>query len=226
MLQELPVSLPPGTLWCFSRLNWYNVISSQSPRFLSCDSVISRVTRLCNLGCESQQIQEMFLCSNTSNPALRPTQLPTHWILGALFLVVQQPRHELEHSLSSSTKVNNDLRYTSTPHVSLHGACRKTTFSLDDYVVFQHQACLKHLFICRSNHEEQGNEVILCFFDSRASYLQNFPAQVNYGTSEFLMYRAGLCIWSPHRTSMHLCTVKTLYQAHSDWGWRWPLSSI
>jgi len=50
--------------------------------------------------------------------------------------------------------------------------------------------------------KDKGTEkLILCFFDSRASYLHNImyclPAEVNYGTSEFLMYRADLCIDHP-----------------------------
>jgi hypothetical protein len=134
MLQELSVSITRNIVM----LNWYTIISSQSPRFLSRNSVASMVTRFCDLGCESQWWQETFLFFNTSKPALRPTQLPTQWLLGALFLVVQQPQHEAEHFPSSSTKVNNEWSYIYTSLVSLQGACRENfTFTLDIYVVFQ-----------------------------------------------------------------------------------------
>jgi hypothetical protein len=52
-----------------------------------------------------------------SRSALGPTQPPIQWVPGALSQEVKQPGHEADHTLPSSTKVNNMWRYTSTPHM-------------------------------------------------------------------------------------------------------------
>jgi len=44
-----------------------------------------------------------------------PTWSPIQWVLGALFLGVNQLGHEVDHSPTSSTKVKNAWIYTSTP---------------------------------------------------------------------------------------------------------------
>jgi hypothetical protein len=72
-------------------------------------------------GFESQQDPNIYHFSETSRLALEPSQPPTQW--------VKQLRLKADHSSPSSTKVNNEKRYTSTP-VCLHGMFR------DNFSVF------------------------------------------------------------------------------------------
>jgi len=47
------------------------------------------------------------LFSETSRPALWPTQPPIQWVLEAVFPEVKHPRHEAGHLPLSSAKVKN-----------------------------------------------------------------------------------------------------------------------
>jgi hypothetical protein len=60
---------------------------------------------------------EIFLFDTMSRPALRPTQPPIQWVLGAL-----SPGREADHSPPYNAKVKNAWSYTSTPPIRLHGA--------------------------------------------------------------------------------------------------------
>jgi len=57
----------------------------------------------------------IFLVTTASRLALRPSQLPTPWVPGALSLRVNRPRREAEHSPPPSTEFKNAWSYTSTP---------------------------------------------------------------------------------------------------------------
>ena len=80
------------------------------------ESVVSVVTRLVDLGVESQHGQDVYALSKMSRPVLGPAQPPTQWVPGAL-----SPGHEADHSHPSTAKVVNEWRYTCTPRVFLHG---------------------------------------------------------------------------------------------------------
>jgi len=49
-----------------------------------------------------------------------PTQLPTQWVPGYLFLGIKQLGHEADHSPPSSVKVKNAWSFTSTPPICLN----------------------------------------------------------------------------------------------------------
>jgi hypothetical protein len=53
--------------------------------------------------------------------ALGPTQPPIQGVLGALSLVVKQPRREADPSPPSSAEVKNAWSYISTPPIRPHG---------------------------------------------------------------------------------------------------------
>jgi len=65
-------------------------------------------------GFDSQQGLEIFLFTTVSRPTMRPTQTPIQWIMGALFLGVQWPGHETDHSLPPMAEVKKAWSYTST----------------------------------------------------------------------------------------------------------------
>jgi hypothetical protein len=56
-----------------------------------------------------------FLFTTASRTALRCTQPPIQWVPGALFLGVQRPTREANHSLPPSAEVKNAWSYTCTP---------------------------------------------------------------------------------------------------------------
>jgi hypothetical protein len=56
-----------------------------------------------------------------SRTVLGPTQPPIQWVLGSLSPGVKRPRHEADHSPSTSAGVKNAWSYTSTPPICLHG---------------------------------------------------------------------------------------------------------
>jgi len=56
---------------------------------------------------ESSSWRGKELFSETSRPALWPTQPPIQWVLEALFPEVKHPRHEAENLPLSSAKVKN-----------------------------------------------------------------------------------------------------------------------
>jgi hypothetical protein len=53
--------------------------------------------------------------TTTSKPALKPTQYPIKWVLGAFSAGLKQPGSEADHTPPSSAKVKNARSYTSTP---------------------------------------------------------------------------------------------------------------
>jgi hypothetical protein len=57
----------------------------------------------------------IFLFATMSRPALGPTQLPIHWVPGALTLGLKWPGCDVDHSPPSSAEANNVWNYTSTP---------------------------------------------------------------------------------------------------------------
>jgi hypothetical protein len=74
-------------------------------------------------GFDSQQGQEIFLLSIISGLALRPTQPPTQWALGAVYLEVKWQGHEAGDSPPSSAEVKNDGAILPLPHAySRHSA--------------------------------------------------------------------------------------------------------
>jgi hypothetical protein len=60
------------------------------------------------------------LFSKSSRPALRSTQTPIQWVLGALSPGVKRPGREVDHSSPTSAEVKKIWIYTSTP-IRLHG---------------------------------------------------------------------------------------------------------
>jgi hypothetical protein len=58
-----------------------------------------------------------------SKLALRPTQSPNQWVLGALFPRVKQSGHEADHSPPSGAKAKDMCSYTSTPPYSFKAWC-------------------------------------------------------------------------------------------------------
>jgi hypothetical protein len=57
-----------------------------------------------------------FHLSMSSRPALRFTQSPIQWVLGALSSSVKRPGREADHSTETSAEVKKTWVYTSTPH--------------------------------------------------------------------------------------------------------------
>jgi hypothetical protein len=53
----------------------------------------------------SQHVQEMYVFSETSRLAMRPTQPSIQWLIGVLSMVVKQLWCEPDHSSLSSAKV-------------------------------------------------------------------------------------------------------------------------
>jgi hypothetical protein len=74
-------------------------------------------------GFESQQSLGFFLFTTASRLALRPTQPPIQWVLGALSLGVKWHWCEADHSPPSSVKAKNAWRYTSTPQYTFMVWC-------------------------------------------------------------------------------------------------------
>jgi hypothetical protein len=67
---------------------------------------------------DSQQGKDIFLYSTASRPALRPTQLPIQWVLGALSPGVERPGREAEYSPTSSAGIKNGGATPSLPQTS------------------------------------------------------------------------------------------------------------
>ena len=74
-------------------------------------------------GFGSLERQEVFLFSKTSRPAMGPTQLPIHWMSGALILRLKQHDLKVDHS-PPCAEVKNEWRYTFTPPIHLQGVDR------------------------------------------------------------------------------------------------------
>jgi hypothetical protein len=55
----------------------------------------------------SRQVQEIYLFSNMSEPALRTTQPPIQWVSWAVSLGVKQSGREADHSLPCDAEVKN-----------------------------------------------------------------------------------------------------------------------
>jgi hypothetical protein len=72
------------------------------------------------LGFDSRRGLGIFLFTTASRTALRSTQPPIQWVLGALSLEIKWPGREADHSPPSSAEVKNAWSYTSTP-IRLHG---------------------------------------------------------------------------------------------------------
>jgi hypothetical protein len=72
-------------------------------------------------GFESRQGLANFLFTTASGPALGPTQPPIQWVKRALPLAVKWPRREADHSPPTTTPVQNEWSYNSTPPIRLHG---------------------------------------------------------------------------------------------------------
>jgi len=65
-------------------------------------------------GFESQYFQEIFITSESSRPAVEPTQLSIQWIPG-----LKRPECEANHLRPSSAKVK-DWKLTCFPHMCLY----------------------------------------------------------------------------------------------------------
>jgi hypothetical protein len=63
----------------------------------------------------SRQVQESFLFSAASRPALEATQRIIQWIPVALSLGAKRSEREAEHSAPSSAEIKNAWSYTSIP---------------------------------------------------------------------------------------------------------------
>jgi hypothetical protein len=61
---------------------------------------------------------KIFLFSAMSDLSLGLTQPPIQWVPGAVFLGVEQPGHEADHSPLSSAEVKNGGAIHPLPHMS------------------------------------------------------------------------------------------------------------
>jgi hypothetical protein len=71
-------------------------------------------------GFDSRLGQEIFLYYTASRPALKPTQPPIQWVLGALSLGIKQPGREADHSPPSTVEVKNGGTRSPLP-IRFHG---------------------------------------------------------------------------------------------------------
>jgi hypothetical protein len=67
-------------------------------------------------GFDSRQVQDIFLCSTASRPALGPTQPRIQWVPGALSPEVKRPEREAYHSPPSSAEVKKVGAIPPLPH--------------------------------------------------------------------------------------------------------------
>jgi hypothetical protein len=72
--------------------------------------------------CYMNRWQRLGIFLNTvSRPALRPTQPPTLWVPGALFLGIKQPGSEDDHSTPSNAEVKECMDLYLHSPIHLHG---------------------------------------------------------------------------------------------------------
>lgn len=91
--------------------------------------------------------QEIYLFSNVSRRALRPTQSTLLWVLSMLSLGVMQPQHETDHSHSSSVEVKNEWSYTPPPPYALMAGTGRTLS-----VSYNHHGSNKHTVNISQRH--------------------------------------------------------------------------
>jgi hypothetical protein len=72
-------------------------------------------------GFNSRQGLQNFLFTTASRPALRPTQPPIQWVLGALSLGVKRPGRKSDHSPPSSAEVKECVELYVYSSQTLHG---------------------------------------------------------------------------------------------------------
>ena len=78
---------------------------------------------------KSRQVQEIFLLSKTSRPAVRPTEPPVQWIPASLSMEIKWLGREVDHSCPSCATVKNEWRLAS---ISLYAfrECTEITLPL------------------------------------------------------------------------------------------------
>jgi len=87
------------------------------------DYFLSRPTKLIHIWVRFLAGARKYPRQHHVQPALRPTQPPVKWVLGALSLVVKRPRCEADHSPPSSVEVKNAWSYTLTPIYAFMAWC-------------------------------------------------------------------------------------------------------
>jgi hypothetical protein len=116
--------------WCF--LSTFLLGLSKSPSeysssfpashtYMASQFLLNEVWTIGVLGVDSRRGPGVFLFTTASRMALEPTQPPIKWVLGTLSLGVKRPEREADHSPPSSFEVRNELSYTSTFSLRLHG---------------------------------------------------------------------------------------------------------
>jgi hypothetical protein len=108
---------------------WYHLVKEPNSvlpahcDFLPMVLIISLVTRIPSVG-SGIRIQPRAKKYLETRLVPRPTQPAIKWVPG-LFLRVQNPGCEADHSSHSSAKVKNEWGYTSTTAICLHGMYRE-----------------------------------------------------------------------------------------------------
>ena len=106
-------------------------------------------------GFESRQGKAMYIVSETSTPALGPTQPSIQWVQG-LFGGVKRAGHDIEHTRPSLVDVTNEWIYTSTTPICLHGMDRDNfTFNIKEFMEVR---------VVRQPTGTARNKTILCNF--------------------------------------------------------------
>jgi hypothetical protein len=88
---------------------------------------------MCNIECTLTvlfKILEVIVALKTPRQSPRHIKPPIQWVPGALIPGVNGPGCKADHSPLSSAEVRNELSYTSTPPVCLHGMQKDFTFLL------------------------------------------------------------------------------------------------
>jgi hypothetical protein len=75
------------------------------------------------LGFDFRRGLGIFLFTTASRPALEPTQPPTQWILGAVFLGLKRPGREATTHLHLVPRSKNEWNSTSTPQCAFMAWC-------------------------------------------------------------------------------------------------------
>ena len=102
--------------------------------------------RMDDPGFKSWQRQESFLFSKISRPLLEPIQSPVQQA-PQCFPGAQQMGHQVDHSPSARTDINNEWSYNSAPRACLHSVDRDNftfpTFSITLIFVIFRQSFLQ-----------------------------------------------------------------------------------
>jgi hypothetical protein len=95
------------TIWVYVKVITFPQLHLLDLHCLACIATYLTFVRLDDLEFESWQELGIFLLTNASRPVLGPTHPPIQWVPGTLFLGVNWPGREADHSTPSSVEIKN-----------------------------------------------------------------------------------------------------------------------